>query len=209
MTSNFKKDLLNEQKLGLFLDDIYAAQFGRDFKIHRITDTQMQYQGIDLEIHDCRDFAQKKIYFADEKAQLDYLNKSLPTFAFELSYLKKGEYRKGWLTDEKKRADYYFLVTSIFVNEANEFSKCKITSVNRQKLLTLLEEKGLTSSVLEAYDRKFRADKENGKILIKELNARKEGYIFSSKSNKAEQPINLVLRLKYLISSGVGKVINE
>lgn len=207
MKSKFQNDLQKEQKLGPFLDKIYAERFGQDFKIYRVTDIKLQQQGIDLEIHDCRHPSQKKIYFADEKAQLDYLNKSLPTFAFELSYLKKGKYRKGWLTDEKKRADYYFLVTNICVNEAQKFTKCKVISVNRYKLLNLLTEKGLTNIVLANYDQQFRANDKNGKMPISELNAGTEGYIFCSKSNKAEQPINLVLRLQFLLDSGVGKLI--
>ncbi len=207
MTSNFKSDLDKEQKLGFLLDSIYAKKFGANFQVHRIIDKKRQYAGIDIEIHDYRKRDDVQIYFVDEKAQLDYLNKSLPTFAFELSYLKKGHYRKGWLIDEKKEAAYYFLVTNICTDEQEEFISCKITSINRQKLLELLEAKGLTNLSLEMYDKLLRADKKNGKIPIKELDARKEGYIFCSHSNKAEKPINLVLRLNYLIKMGVGKVV--
>ena len=207
MTSNFKSDLHKEQKLGFFLDTIYAEKFKNNFQIHRITDKIKQLSGIDLEIHDCRKRNDVQIYFVDEKAQLDYLNKSLPTFAFELSYLKKGKYRKGWLIDEKKEAAYYFLITNIYTNEKQEFIGCKITSINRQKLLNLLEKKGLTNLILENYDKAFRTDKKNGKTPIKELNASKEGYIFCSHSNKAEKPINLILKLNYLIKMNVGKVL--
>ena len=205
MTSNFQSDLGKEQKLGQLLDKIYAKKFGDSFQIHRIKDKQ--YAGIDLEIHDCRKRDNVPIYFVDEKAQLDYLNKALPTFAFELSYLKLGQYRKGWLIDEKKEAAFYFLITNICTNEQGEFTSCKITSVNRQKLLALLESKGLTNSTLEEYDKVFRAENKNGKTPIKELDTRKEGYIFCSHSNKAEKPINLILKLNYLVKMGVGKRI--
>lgn len=207
MTSNFKTDLRKEQKLGLFLDTIYAEKFGVNFQINRITDKSRQRAGIDLEIHDCRKRNDVQTYFIDEKAQLDYLNKSLPTFAFELSYLKKGQYRRGWLIDNKKEAKYYFLVTNICTDEKEEFTSCKITSINRQKLLALLKEKGLTNVALKKYDKAFRTEEKNGKTPIKELNTSKEGYIFCSHSNKAEKPNNLVLRLSYLIKMGVGKLI--
>ena len=207
MKSKFKSDLSKEQKLGLFLDTIYAKKFDSNFQTHRIVDKKRQLTGIDLEIHDCRKRNDVKIYFVDEKAQLDYLNKSLPTFAFELSYLKKGKYRKGWLIDEQKEAAYYFLVTDIQTDATDEFKSCKITSINRRKLLDLLEQKNLTPLRLKTYDQTVRADKKNGKIVIKELNASKEGYIFSSHSNKAEKPINLVLKLNYLLKMGVGKVL--
>lgn len=207
MTSNFKSDLNKEQKLGLFLDKIYPEKFEKDFQIHRITDRTRQHAGIDLEIHDYRNHEDVQVYFVDEKAQLDYLNKSLPTFAFELSYLKKGEYRKGWLINESKKAAYYFLVTNIQTDKNKNFVSCKVTSVNRQKLLDLLDKKGLTNLVLENYDKTFRTNKKNGKAIIKELNATQEGYIFCSHSNKAEKPINLILKLNYLVKMGVGKVI--
>ena len=182
MTSKFKSDLNKEQKLGLLLDTIYAKKFGADFDVKRIIDKSRQHAGIDLEIHDCRKRNDEQVYFVDEKAQLDYLNKSLPTFAFELSYLKKGEYRKGWLIDEKKETSYYFLITNICTNEKGEFTSCKISSINRQKLVEFLEKRGLNNAVLENYDKIFRADKVNGKIPIKELDASKEGYIFCSHS---------------------------
>jgi hypothetical protein len=207
MKSKFKSDLSKEQKLGLFLDTVYAEKFDINFQTHRIIDKKRQLSGIDLEIHDCRKRNDVKIYFVDEKAQLDYLNKSLPTFAFELSYLKKGKYRKGWLIDEDKEAAYYFLITDIQTDDEGEFESCKITSVNRRKLLKLLEEKGLTPPSLKMYDQTIRADKRNGKTAISELNASKEGYIFYSHSNKAEKPINLVLKLNYLVKMGIGKII--
>ncbi len=207
MISKFKSDLSKEQKLGLFLDTIYAKKFDINFQVHRIIDKSRQHAGVDLEIHDCRKRNDVEVYFVDEKAQLDYLNKSLPTFAFELSYLKKGQYRKGWLIDEKKETAYYFLITNIRTDDKEEFVSCKITSINRQKLINLLEKKGLNSLTLEDYDQAFRADSQNGKSPIKELNAKKEGYIFYSYSNKAERPINLVLKLDYLVKMGVGKVI--
>lgn len=62
------------------------------FILNRCSDMNKQYQGIDIEIKDTK---HNKIINIDEKAQLAYINKNLPTFAFELSYIKDNQYKKG------------------------------------------------------------------------------------------------------------------
>ena len=209
MGSSFKKDLRNEQLLGSYLDEIYCEIFDpQDIDITRITDYDKQNSGIDLSIHHIQS---SKTFNVDEKAQLDYINIDLPTFAFEISYLKQGEYRQGWLFDKSKVTHYYFLVTAIHTKKDQDISKgiesVKIHSVNRFKLIQLLEEKGLSQRIIEGYEKEIRNGSQFGAIEIEELNNKKEGVFYYSKNNKTESPINIVLKLSYLVKSGVGKVI--
>lgn len=98
--SYFKSDLNKERILGEYLDERYLEIFAKStFKVKRIHDKTKQLLGIDLILYD-----NSRSYNIDEKAQLDYLNQSLPTFAFELSYLKKeiGAKVGSWM-DPKKR----------------------------------------------------------------------------------------------------------
>lgn len=200
--SHFKRDLKKEKLLGNYLDSVYAFL---NLKFNRTQDLNLQHKGIDLL------FPKNRAVFIDEKAQLDYLNKSLPTFTFELSYLKNKEQRLGWLLDDTKVTTHYFLITSIFTNAKNDLSKgfkeCKIISVNRKKLLHQLALKGLTKERLLQYDADLRdfEHKEN-KNSIMELNPKTEGLLFYS-PQLTEQPINLQLRLKNLIKIGVAKQI--
>lgn len=205
MKSNFKEDLSKEELLGIFLDDIYPTII-EGYQIERISDIEQQHRGIDLIIS--RD---GQNYFIDEKAQLDYLNKELPTFAFEISYLKNSKENFGWLYDKTKQTHKYFLITGIFLNnpeDINEgFQKCIITSVDRVKLIALLKLKGLDIETITKYNDNIRSGTAEKNVNINELNSYSEGRFYYSKSNKSEQPINLVLYLDFLIRSKVAKRI--
>ena len=100
---NFKSDLEQEKILAKYLDSTYSE---KKIEFERIFDLDKQHQGIDLKI-----FVNSNKYLVDEKAQLHYINLDLPTFTFELSYLKNTDFKEGWLFDVKKRTQYYFLVT--------------------------------------------------------------------------------------------------
>lgn len=211
MQSSFKDDLRNEQILGSYLDKIYSEIFdSKEIEIIRISDYDKQNSGIDLTIHHIKS---SRIFNVDEKAQLDYINSDLPTFAFETSYLKQGEFRQGWLFDDSKVTNYYFLVTAIYTSKGQDLSNgiksVKIHSVNRLKLKQLLEDKGLTQRVVERHDNEIRKGNQSGVIEIEELNHKSEGGFYYSKTNKNESPINLVMNLSYLVKMGVGKIIYE
>jgi len=200
--SHFKRDLKKEQLLGEYLDTVYA---NLDLNFERVNDINLQHRGVDLI------YPENDAVFIDEKAQLDYINKSLPTFTFELSYLKKNEQKLGWLLDETKQTTHYFLITGIYAGNGKDlsegFTSCIITSVNRKKLLNYLENKGLSKNRLLQYDADLR-DFENptNKNEIEELSPKTEGLLYFS-PQLAEQPINLQLRLKNLISNRIAKQI--
>lgn len=199
--SNFKNDLNKEQLLGKYLDEIYKDK-GINFT--RVYDISKQHSGIDLEYTHKND----NIFYLDEKAQLDYINKDLPTFAFELSYLKSKKIKEGWLFDKTKLTTHYLLITSIYSNDINlknGISSCKITSVSRNKLINHLKAVGLNKPTLLKYDEKNRSDKKQ-KTTLNEISLN-QGYLFYS-AQKSEKPINLILKLQYLIDVGVAKKIN-
>lgn len=199
LKSNFESDLKKEQKLTVLLD-AYYAKYLKHYSFERIHDLKRQFLGIDVI------FTHKttgESFFIDEKAQLDYINETLPTFAFELQYLKKEEKKEGWLFSVKKETQFYALVTNIFSDEEDTFTSCKITLVNREKLLKLLETKGVSQAVLDKYI--SCNTQTTGKLPVKELHEKKEGYLYFSTTKKAEKPINLVLKLRFLLRYGVAK----
>lgn len=202
--SHFKLDLKHEQILSEYLDRIYKS---KKLRFERIRDMDKQHQGIDIIFqHNATD------YFIDEKAQLHYLNKDLPTFTFELSYLNKhNQLKEGWLFDNHKLTHYYFLITGIFLKDnETELSNIeaietlKITSVNRTKLIAHLNKIGLSEITLHAYDTALRTTECFGKNCIPELDKKKNGLIYFTE-HLSEKPINLQLRLDYLIEIGVAK----
>ncbi len=199
MKSHFENDLSKEQRLTPLLDKYYSTYL-KHSTFERVTEKKQQLQGIDVIFTDKHTGVS---YFVDEKAQLDYVNETLPTFAFELIYEKRGGQKQGWLFDTAKKTQFYALVTNIFSDEKDVFTSCNITFVNREKLLAHLSTLGLTKKFLGELTLVHK--NLHGKLELKELNPKKEGYLFFSTQNKAEKPINLILRLDYLVRIGVAK----
>ncbi|GGG38718.1 hypothetical protein GCM10011414_05010 [Croceivirga lutea] len=201
MKSSFKSDLLKEKALQPLLDTYYQKLHFYNFK--RIHTKTHQLQGVDLYfIHK----QTNKTYVIDEKAQLDYIGENLPTFAFEICYLKKGISKQGWFYDASKITEFYALATNIQQDGDKFFTSCKLTLVNRNKLQQLLQKKGITLKSLKEYVKNH--SKKYGQLNIPNLNPKKEGYLYASTSNKAEKPLNLILRLSWLIDCKVAKTIS-
>lgn len=203
---SFHSDLEQEGILSKYLDNIYKE---KKIEFERIFDLDIQHQGIDLKI-----FVDSNQYLIDEKAQLHYINSDLPTFTFELLYIKNNVIKGGWLFDSNKKTQYYFLITGIYLKEdktelktPEDIDKLKITSVNRTKLIQHLDSIGLNISKLHKYDKHFRMNNSYGKNEITELNKYSEGLIYFSEQ-LVEKPINIQLRLEYLIQSEVAKKIH-
>ncbi len=180
--------------------DAYYQKHLKKYDFERTHDRKQQLQGIDLVLNDRLSGIP---YYVDEKAQLDYVNESLPTFAFELFYEKEGVKKQGWLFDVSKKTHFYALVTSIFSDVDNLFTSCNITFVNREKLILHLSTLGLTRVFFEQLVQDNRDV--NGKFILEKLCPKKEGCLYFSTQNKAEKPINLILRLSYLEQIGVAK----
>ncbi len=193
LKSNFKEDLKKEKLLSVLLDSYYKSEL-RNYSFERVTNLSEQFKGVDILF---KHHKKEITYYIDEKAQLDYINDDLPTFAFEISYLKNGKAKEGWLFDENKKTDFYSLITAIYSDETDSYTSCKITLVNRKKLISFLHTKGVNQTSILQQLNSLRG--RHGKHGMKELDERKEGYLFVSKENKSEQPINLILRLEFLI----------
>ena len=193
-TSSFTSDLEKEKQLASFLDEQYRKNL-KHYSFLRENNLTKQHQGIDLVF---RNKLTGETFFIDEKAQLDYINESLPTFAFELSYEKRGVRKQGWLFDSHKKTQFYALVTSIYSDAPGVFTLAKITLVNRKLLIENLQDRG----VLE---HEIGLPEKHGKSTVAQLNPKNEGYLFFSKNNKVERPLNLVLRLDFLLGMGVAK----
>lgn len=195
--SSFKSDLAKEQQLTTLLNSYYSKHL-KHYDFERVHSIKEQLEGVDV------NFAHRsnsKVFHVDEKAQLDYINEDLPTFAFEICYFKNNIEKEGWFYDANKKTDFYALITAIYNDGGNDFTSCKITLVNRLKLQSVLHKKGLENHKLKSHYNNAL----HGRICVDELDCRKEGYLFLSKKNKAEKPLNLILRLDWLLELGVAK----
>jgi hypothetical protein len=197
-------DLRRECRLGKFLDEHYPQiEKLQKGKLERIDDITEQHKGIDL-IY-THDTTGEKVKI-DEKAQLNYIDQYLDTFVFEISYLKKKQWRKGWFYDEKKETEKYFLITCIKSSCENEFEDFRLISIDRKKLQDYLTEKGLSERKIMEYEKMFRADtdKYKGEQSVPEL-SKELGFFHNSFYNLDEGPVNLKLRLRTLLQKGLAQ----
>lgn len=197
MKSSFAYDLKKEGQLANFLDGQYQKHL-KYYSFTRVTNLKEQLKGVDLILTHKKS---NERFLVDEKAQLDYIDEDLPTFAFELSYTKNGITKEGWLFDPLKKTDFYALITGIYFDGGSECSFCKITLVNRKKLLLHLKNMGID----QAYLLQQANSNLHGKTTLPLLDSKKEGYLYYSLRNKAEKPLNLILKLEWLIKIGVAK----
>lgn len=193
--SFFNQDFQREQLLNVYLDKLYL-QLGMSF--NRVIDLDMQNKGVDIVVT-----KKGKDLFVDEKAQLDYINNPLKTFAFEIGYFKGDEHKQGWLFDDRKLTTHYMLITHIAIKEEGVFtspddiSTLKLLWINRSALINSLASQGIDQAYCEQMEKGSRQQKLSGKILID----RPDHYFYLS-DQKAEAPFNLVIRRDELLRIG-------
>lgn len=207
--SNFSIDIYKERLLGKYLDEQYPSLFEpKGFQVERISDKDQQNLGIDAILR-----KGDSIHYIDEKAQLDYIDRPIPTFAFEISFLINDKWREGWLYDSSKMTDIYFLITDIRCNKKgyvkSGFKSVVIRGVYRKKIISFLKEKGLNKDRILDIEHSIRRSDKHGKHPLIELDEKTEGYMFYSYNNKSEKPINLILKLSLLCNGEIGKVIKS
>ena len=142
-TSRREEDMSAEAELARFLDQYLYSRFPnkqRYSSIKRIRDKSEQLKGTDVR------FTMKdgRVFNVDEKAQLYYLNKDLPTFAFEIQFLRHGFPTTGWLCNNCLDTDYYLLIWP-FANRDKpygiswrDFTKADCLMISKHDVLSFL-----------------------------------------------------------------------
>ncbi len=195
--SLFDSDIAMEANLGSFLSKQYSKA---SLKTYRISDKKIQLLGVDL-ILETDGGVNFKV---DEKAQLHYLNKGLPTFALEIDYLKNGTIKNGWLFDSQKITEIYAFVFSIHLIEGikkltkeEDIESCEVVFVRRFRLINELSKRALDFKTCIDKSKELRAGA--GKIKIDH----DLGFNFQISHQLAEQPVNLIVKKTFL--EGIGK----
>ena len=155
----------------------------------RIDDKEQQLKGVDV-IFVLND----KQYVCDEKAAIRYVNKNLQTFAFELSFLGKGDKLiDGWLISNTKinnsflciwidKADYDLL------EDIDDIKEMEMALVDKNKLMEYLQNLGWTVSKLNIKAERMRKNPKEPQGEI-ETN----GCRFVCSRKLAEKPVNVLV----------------
>ena len=131
--STFKGDLKSERAVNEFLQKYlysYLVDDGIIDSFNSNTTMDQQHKGIDTIMYIINDETEEeaRCINIDEKAAIHYARNNLgaeplSTLAFEVSYLKDGELKRGWLTNEKyKETHAYFLCWLWIKPDANKYN---------------------------------------------------------------------------------------
>ena len=131
--STFKGDLKSERAVNEFLQKYlysYLVDDGIIDSFNSNTTMDQQHKGIDTIMYIINDETEEeaRCINIDEKAAIHYARNNLgaeplSTFAFEVSYLKDGELKRGWLTNEKHKEPHaYFLCWLWIKPDANKYN---------------------------------------------------------------------------------------
>ena len=208
--SRKSEDMSAENQLAIFLDKyLYSCFPNKDSfqSIERVYDKELQLSGVDVRLVDQSD----RTFNIDEKAQLYYLNKGLPTFAFEIEFLRSGIPTTGWLCNNTLVTDFYLLIWPYASQDSpknilwHQFEKAECLSIQKKKLLKVLQDLGLSQKQL-AYDAKRIRDMHQfGKHAIPGISGI---YYYASNPQKySEAPINLVVSKSRLTQIATKKYI--
>lgn len=210
-------DSENERKVADFLDDyFYISPLFESAR--RIVDRNEQLRGKDVIVSSTK--LKLKDAVIDEKDTAHYVNKDIPTFAFELSFLlRDGKQIEGWLTDDSKETEYYLLLWPFATlvepvsnpPEFKEITKLRYLLVKRSDVLKLLLSQGFDRDELQKKARMMRANikdaEDNQKI--KAIDKEKYGFYFMYTYFLAEKPVNVVIPRVKLEEIAIAKGICE
>jgi hypothetical protein len=186
-----QRDSNVEKEIAKFMDEKFYASEVQDFV--RFEDRENQLKGKDVSFT----LNELKNIIVDEKAQTHYINRNLPTFAFEISFLRtSGDWTLGWLFDDTKENDYFILIWPFASKEWNlvkeDITKLDCLLVNKQKIIDLLEKEGFSKDKIMIEEERIRRENTPGKI--------GSGNIYFYYTDRlAEKPINMVIRKEKLI----------
>ena len=170
--STFKGDLKSERAVNEFLQKYlysYLVDEGIIDSFNSNTTLDQQHKGIDTIIYIIKDGNDEQVRCIniDEKAAVNYAmnnlsDEPLTTFAFEVSYMKGGELKRGWLTNEKyKETHAYFLCWLWIKSDANKYNlscedilKMEVISIPKVKTREKLIMRAMGSKDIKTFEKK-------------------------------------------------------
>lgn len=193
-TSKLRKE---DEHISELVSDLLDKYFYIKFKeFSRINNTILQTSGIDIVFKG----KHGKNYLCDEKAAVQWINKPLHTYAFEVSYINRAnEIQKGWLLDEQMVNNIYLC---IYIDEAKvakpssieDFIQLTIDAVEKKVILGYFESIGFTKEKLLAKADKVRCNEDEPLGDIYE-----NGCRFVISREFVEQPVNVLISRRKLV----------
>lgn len=186
-----------DERISELVSELLDKHFYTKFKkFARIDNFILQTCGIDTVFSGKCD----KKYLCDEKAAVQWINKPLHTYAFEVSYINRAnEIQKGWLLDEHMVNNIYLC---IYIDEAKvtnpltveDFVQLTVIAVEKQVILGYFESIGFTKEKLLAKANKIR---NNYNEPLGDI--QNNGCRFVISRGLVEQPVNVLISRQILM----------
>lgn len=169
--STFSGDLKSERAVNEFLQKyLYSRLVDKGIIATFNSDTtdDQQHNGIDtiVYIFNADKTVNQNGINIDEKTALHYaktnlMDKSLPTFAFEISYLKDGKLKIGWLTNEKYAGTKVYFLCWLWIKEnANKYAlscddilKIEVMSIHKKVIRDNLIKRALGRVDIKVFEK--------------------------------------------------------
>lgn len=209
--SNYKID----KKVESVVNEYFQKYFYGDKRFFPETDYTMEFihdkirqkKGIDVIINNN---LKDRTTIIDEKCSAYYINRDLPTFAFEI--MSRG--KQGWLVKSGMKTDKYVLVW-IFADKKKypekgkrDFNKLKkqlikfnMNDIRYLKCYVIDKEKVLNFLSDNGFDKQQLIDKANYMISqrrTEDKDTRNKGFYFIRSIQIDEKPVNVIIRIEEL-----------
>jgi len=150
------------------------------------------------------DFEENARLLVDEKAAAHFVNKNIPTFAFEIDFIgTDGELKEGWLFDEGKRTQYYLLTWIQAVKDVgfscDDISQLEVLLVERQAIINFLKKFHLDMKRAKDISLELRLKNQIGSAYRNSISP----FYFYFTGHLTERPINVVIRKIALVELSV------
>lgn len=202
-----KSDFEKTQKVEKFMDRIYSQL---KYDVERITDPHLQKKGVDI-IHTLGDGTK---LFVDEKFAINYYNRDLYTYSFELASHNNVD-NQGWFTSDNSITTHYMLLWFNCDDNFEKFSYFDIAYVPKQKIWNYLYSIGYTDTTLDEFRAYWESDNPKPKFGYYEKNNRRyynlgNGIkIVQSMQFEKECPINVVIPKDILIKIAYKHIVQK
>ena len=187
-----------------FMDTQYA-EFGLFKNMERVTDPHIQKSGVDIVYHKNFDSL-----FIDEKFAIDYRQRDLNTYSFEL-YSGNNKHSMGWFLNPQSRTTHYMLLWFSSDEDISKIYSYTACFVSKEKIKKYLSEQGLEPlDVLNKFRKFWTEHPDGGDNTEFHIETNKFGNIrrimevnglrVIQSLHKEETPINIIIKKEVLLS---------
>lgn len=203
--SKYQEDKLLAETFAKWLDENFYDELAKQELIlgwYRVNGEKLQKQGQDVII--VKTVNEEMVI--DEKAALQYINKNISTFAFEIKNQNSGA--KGWLYNDSLKTEYYLLAWpnskvdgngEMCVNDYSDFLNSEVMLINKKAIIELLEENNLSEVIInqKINDYITKSNKNNNRFELA------KGIKLNFNFTLYEKPINIIINKELLKSKAI------